>query len=100
DERIDHKDGNGLNNVRSNLRKATLAENNRNVRKQYGTTSRFKGVCWHLRMSKWVARIHYNGTAYYLGSFDDEREAARVYDDWARQLHGEFARTNEDLGLL
>jgi hypothetical protein len=50
--------------------------------------------------SKWAAHIRYRGKRLYIGSFDDEVEAAKARDRKAYELHGEFAYLNlpEDFG--
>ena len=89
----DHRDGDGLNNQRSNLRPATSGQNNVNRPKQSGgCSSQFKGVSWHRRRRKWQAYAQVNGRIKYLGCFDDETEAARVRDAAALEAWGEFAR--------
>ena len=93
--RVDHADGNGLNNRRSNLRPATAAQNLANThRRPAGGTSRYAGVSRQSNSTRWVARITYEGTILYLGSFVSEEEAALAYDKAARELYGEFARPN------
>lgn len=89
--KVDHKDGNGLNNSRSNLRYATAAQNQHNSGPRRG---RYKGVSWHRQARKWVVHIGSNGKRFYLGLFESEEEAARAYDVKCRELHGEFARPN------
>ena len=91
---VDHIDGNRANNRRINLRICTLAENNRNAAPSRNSTSRFKGVHWDKKSGRWVAAIYHNGRQMYLGSFDDEIEAAKAYDRKAREFFGEFARLN------
>jgi hypothetical protein len=91
---VDHIDGNPRNNYRSNLRICTPGENARNMGKRTGATSRFKGVCWHRKAGKWCAVIKFEGRRIWLGYFDDEVEAARVYDRAAVELFGLFARPN------
>jgi hypothetical protein len=96
---VDHEDGDGLNNQRSNLRPATNMQNHANERKTrtYGgrpTSSRFKGVYWHKAAGKWLAQIGADGKHRYLGLFADEAEAARAYDAAAREAFGEFAKVN------
>lgn len=87
---FDHRDCNGLNNQRDNLRECTQKQNVGNSRKRLRSSSKFKGVYWHKGTSKWMARIKNK----YLGIFHNEEEAARVYDDAAKATFGEFARVN------
>ena len=89
---VDHRDSDGLNNQRSNLRLATHAQNQRNRRAQGNNTSGFKGVC--LDGKRWRAQINLQGRRMNLGRFAAAEEAARAYDAAAREHHGEFARLN------
>lgn len=91
---IDHWDGDGLNNQRSNLRVATTAQNQANRVRLVTNTSGRRGVSWSRKMMRWRARIGVDGSVRHLGFFDDLDEAARVYDTAARQFFGEFARLN------
>lgn len=96
---IDHKDGDGLNNRRPNLRPCTQAQNNGNSRKRrtsYGRkpTSQYKGVSLHGPSGLWRANIGVNGKQKYLGYFKNERDAALAYDAAAKTIFGEFARMN------
>ena len=88
----DHKDGNGLNNQKSNLRICTNSENVRNQRLSILNRVGYKGV--RASGKRYRARIAYNGEEINLGGFTDIKEAARAYDEAARRLHGAFARTN------
>ncbi len=91
---VDHIDGNGLNNQRSNLRLCTATDNARNSRSRRGSSSEFKGVSWSKSGKAWQAYIAADKQTIYLGLFEDEGFAARVHDSAARKLHGEFARLN------
>jgi hypothetical protein len=96
---VDHKDGNGLNNVRGNLRAAVQRLNGRNRAKSEERagkvlTSRYKGVSWHNIAGKWACNIRIDGRRIYLGLFDDEDRAGRCYDEAARLHCGKFSRTN------
>lgn len=83
---VDHSDRDTLNNQRFNLRVVpSNAENNQNLGSYRGSSSRHRGVSWHQRQRKWVARCRLHGKLHWLGSFDDEAEAARVASDWRRQ---------------
>lgn len=93
-QQIDHLDGNGLLNVRSNLRLCTNSQNQQNKRKRKNCSSKFKGICWHKNRKKWEVYISLNKKLYYLGYFDDEIEAAKAYDRKAKEFFGEFARLN------
>lgn len=87
--RVDHKDGNGLNNRRSNLRWATRAQNAANNSGGVRGRSKFWGVS-----GGWVATIAHNNKRIRIGVFATEEEAARAYDEAAKKYHGEFARLN------
>lgn len=91
---IDHKDGDGLNNVRSNLRSATHQQNQRNRPKNRNNTSGYKGVTWDKRKGKWMAKIYCDGKHIFLGYYKNAEEAGQAYDDAAKELHGDFARPN------
>lgn len=91
---VDHVDLNGLNNLRSNLRPATIAQNNRNVGLLKNNTSGFKGVSWETRSKRWKAAIAVDRRKKYLGLFRSPEDAAQAYDAAARTLFGEFARFN------
>lgn len=93
---VDHRDGDGRNNTRDNLRIATAAENKRNRRKSCGT-SRFKGVYKAPGQRKFLAYIVHNKKRMHLGYFDSEVDAAKMYDLKAKELFGEFACTNAEL---
>jgi AP2 domain len=94
-DEIDHKDRNGLNNQKYNLRKCSRSQNQANKRKQIGTySSIYKGVTWHKGQARWISRIRINGHLIQLGSFLLEKDAARKYDEAAIKLFGEFAKLN------
>lgn len=78
---VDHQNGDGLDNTRSNLRAVTHQQNNWNqTHKAKGTTSRFRGVCWVKSHGKWHAQINIGQKIKHLGFFTDEFAAAAAYD--------------------
>lgn len=96
DVMVDHRDSDGLNNCRSNLRIATRTENRRNSRKKIGGSSRFLGVSIDAARVKagkkeiWQVSIQKGR----IGVFQTEEEAARAYDREAKARYGEFASLN------
>lgn len=91
---VDHRNQDGLDNRRNNLRFATHSQNQWNRGKTRENSSGFKGVTATRNKQKWQAIIKRRGQAFYLGSFSDPAEAARAYDQKAREVDGEFARLN------
>ena len=89
---VDHRNGNGLDNRRANLRLATRHQQQGNQGSR-GGTSRFKGVSWDKKSGSWLAQIR-NPAKHYLGHFADEDAAARCYDMAAREFFGDFAQLN------
>lgn len=89
---VDHKDGNGLNNTKDNLRICTNRQNAIN-RRGWGT-SKYLGVSFEKESNKWRARINTGTKKINIGRFDIEENAAIAYNIFAEKHHGEFARFN------
>jgi AP2 domain len=92
---VDHKDRDGLNNQRYNLRVCSNSQNQTNKSKIAGKfTSRFKGVHWDKKLSRWKVGLVRNQKKVHIGLYTDEIEAALAYDEAARHHFGEFACCN------
>lgn len=88
---VDHKNGNGLDNRKSNLRVCTQQDNVLNKAPQRG--KKYKGISKRANGS-YRARITVDGYIVNIGDFTSERKAAIAYNEAAVRLHGEFARLN------
>jgi hypothetical protein len=94
-DEVDHRDGDGLNNHRRNLRFSTRSQNNYNrLRLPKGKSSKFRGVCWDQQLGFWRAGAKTDGHYHFLGLFSNELDAARAYDRYIKQTAGEWARPN------
>jgi hypothetical protein len=89
----DHINGNGLDNQRSNLRICNHSQNMANMEKRKNATSHFKGVTFHKKNRKWIARLGNNGGVY-IGSFTNETDAGKAYDEKAKELYNKFSNLN------
>lgn len=89
---VDHKNRNGLDNRRCNLRIATISQNTVNSPTRNKTG--YRGVKHSTNPRWWEANIRVNRKKVYLGCFPSPEQAARAYDDAARKYHGEFAILN------
>lgn len=91
---LDHKDRNGLNNAKDNLRVANKSTNSMNRAKVNKTcSSKYKGVSFN--GMKWHSYIKLNGKRTNIGWFDTEKEAALAYNEEAKKLHSIFGVLNE-----
>lgn len=90
---IDHINHNTLDNRRPNLRICTRSQNHFN-RLKYPSASKYKGVSRIKSTGQWRARIKINRKEIHLGSFWDERDAAKVYDQAAQKYFGKYALLN------
>ena len=92
---VDHKDGKGLNNRRSNLRVASHSQNLQNA-DAFGTIP-YRGVHFSRSRSgnpRYAAKIQMHKKVYHLGAYSTPEEAAQAYDRKALSLYGEHARLN------
>ena len=90
---IDHINGDALDCRRANLQACTHQQNIMKQRHQATARSPFKGVMQF--RDKWRARITINGKTMHLGLFASAIEAARAYNEKAKELIGDFAHLNE-----
>ena len=102
EQHIDHADGNGLNNRRSNLRKCTRSQNSANGGPK-GGTSKYRGVSWKDNLNKWQAQVQVTFPGqkrknFHLGYYRTEEAAARAYDEAALSFFKEFAYQNFPAG--
>ena len=86
---VDHRDGDGLNNCRINIRRCTPAENVQNRAINKNSKSGIKGVRWNKQRSKWTSQLCHNKKRYFIGHFDDKSEAEKAYKEKAMRLFGD-----------
>lgn len=91
-DEIDHVNGDRSDNRWCNLRPATRVQNAQNTARPKNATNDRRGVIWHKRAQKWVAQISVDGVTRYIGSYADQNEASRAYENAAKHLRQDFAR--------
>jgi hypothetical protein len=90
---VDHRDGDGLNNQRHNLRLSTHSQNQRNRGANRNNKSGFKGVSWSQSNQHWQASITADKKQMHLGFFETAQAAHEAYCMACKKFHGEFGRT-------
>lgn len=93
-QKVDHKDGNGLNNQRNNLRLCSNSQNGQNCRLRKDNKSGYKGVYWDSEVNKWASSLGFKNKTIRIGRFTCLIKAAKAYDKKATELYGEFAVLN------
>jgi hypothetical protein len=93
-QEVDHKNGNGLDNRRNNIRICSKITNAQNRQNSWGS-SKYRGISWVKDRNVWSAQIQINGKYIHLGRFDREEDAAYAYNLAATTYFGEFAHLNE-----
>jgi len=83
---VGHVNGNTLDNRRINLGGVKLSPSG---------VSKYTGVSWSKSAAKWQVTMSWQGKKKHLGYFDSEKEAAEMYNTWAKVQYGEFATLNE-----
>ena len=91
---VDHKNWNGLDNRRENLRIANTVINAYNRNFQSNNTSGYRGTYWNKKNKKWTVQLTIDGKFRYFGSFSDPVKAAQTYDKLALQFGLKYAVLN------
>ena len=85
DRHVDHIDGDGLNNTRSNIRVVSHAENMQNRRLHRNNTSGYRAVSFDKKNKKWRARVQLNGRTNNVGTFPTPEAAGEAAARWRRE---------------
>lgn len=94
-EVIDHINLDKTNNTLKNLRACSNAQNVRNIGLRKDNKSGYKGVHYNKFHQKWCSQITVNNKQINLGYFDCKHQAALVYNNYAKELHEDFAWFNK-----
>lgn len=93
-EQVDHKDHNGLNNKRDNLRLCSSSENNYNKAPATNNSTGYKGVHYYKKRNNFQVNIMVGKKRIHGGYFEKVEDAAKKYNELALKYHGEFAYLN------
>jgi hypothetical protein len=90
DKVVDHKNRNGLDNRKVNLRTCTVAENSRNRKLHSGNTTGHRGIYWNSRLNKWIAQIRKMDKLHHLGVFSQKKDAIKARVKAEERLFKDF----------
>lgn len=92
---VDHKNNDGLDNRKSNLRMATDKNNSTNRRsRNKNNSSGYRNVSWSESYGKWIVQMQVNKKNTILGKFDDVHEAGKFSEEMRQKYYGEYAGKN------
>lgn len=91
---VDHRNGDGLDCRRQNIRLATKKENQHNRTSTAGSTSQYLGVSWDSERQRWAVQISIDGRSRRIGRYLNEEDAARAWDFAAKEIYGDWPRLN------
>ena len=89
---VDHRNGDGLYNLKENLRLATTQQNAFNKNAHKDNKIGVKGVTWKNHARKFRAQIKANNKIIHLGYFSVLGDADSAYRKAEEKYFGEFAR--------
>lgn len=90
-QEVDHRNGNSLDNRRSNLRFCTKSQNAMNRPQRKDNSSGRTGVFWRKEQRRWMAIITANKKRVHLGNFLSKQEAVKAREEAEKVYHGEFS---------
>jgi hypothetical protein len=89
---VDHINGLGLDNQKSNLRLCTNQQNSLNRRPDRGSKSGIKNIAWCSRTRKWQVSLKVGKQRVWLGRFKNKEDAIPAVNKALKKYHGDFAR--------
>ena len=90
---LDHVNGDKTDNRIVNLRVASSTQNSANRSLAVNNTTGHKGVVYLENISKYMVRVG-SSPRVLVGYFENLDDAAKAYNDAAKELYGEYARLN------
>jgi hypothetical protein len=94
---VDHIDGNGLNNCKSNLRIVTPRQNSQN--KHSIKKSPYVGIYFDENRQRWVAKIAVNNKIKYLGTYKNPLTAHKAYVRALKKINEPFVSEVNAVGV-
>lgn len=94
EQKVDHKDGDGLNNQKNNIRICSHSENMSNRKTAYNKKIKYLGVVCNFKSKKYSAAMKFNGVVYRTNSFDTPELAALAYNDLVLKYKPDFGKLN------